>query len=87
MNPRTSTSVVTVGRTREKGGVEDGRVKPDTAEGVDLEASAISFVGEVCARATTFGEEVDEAIDVGGAGRRGWWLPITGCAPQDWIRV
>ena len=87
MNPRTSTSVVTVGRTREKGGVEDGRVKPDTAEGVDLEALAISFVGEVCARTATFGEKVDEAVDVGGAGRRGWWLSVTGCAPLDRIRV
>ena len=81
MNPRTSTSAVIVGRTREKEGVEDGRVKPDTAEGVDPEASAISFVGEVYARPTTFGEEVDEAVDVDGAGRHGWWLPVTGCAP------
>ena len=87
MNPRTSTSAVTVGRIREKRGVEDGRVKPDTAEGVDPEASAISFVGEVCAQAVTFGEEVDEAVDVGGAGRRVWWLPVTGCAPLDRIRV
>ena len=45
-------------------------VEPDTAEG-GLEASAISFVGEVCARTATFGEEVDEAVDVDGAGRRG----------------
>ena len=61
-------------------------VEPDTAEG-GPETSAISFVGEVCARTTTFGEEVDEAIDVGGAGRRGWWLLVTGCAPLDQIRV
>ena len=52
-------------------------VEPDTAEG-GPEVSAISFVGEVCARAATFGEEVNE---VGGAGRRGWWLPVTDCAP------
>jgi len=68
MNPRTSTSVT---RETERGGVEE-RVEPDTAEGVDPEASAISFVGEVCARAATFGEEVDEAVDIDGAGRRGW---------------
>ena len=49
-------------------------------EGDDPKA-AIGFVGEVCTRAATFGEEVDEVIDVGGAGRRGWWLPITGYAP------
>ena len=54
--------------------------EPDTAEGDDLEAT-IGFVGEVCAWATTFGEEVDEVIDIGGAGQRGWWLPVTGCAP------
>ena len=81
MNHRTFTSAVIVGRTREKEGVEDGRVKPDTAEGVDPEASAISFVGEVYARTATFGEEVDEVVDVGGAGRRGWWLLVIGCAP------
>jgi len=41
--------------------------EPDTADGDDPEA-AIGFVDEVCARAATFGEEVDEVIDVGGAG-------------------
>ena len=51
-----------------------------TPQGDDPEA-AIMFVGEVCARAATFGEEVDEVIDVGGARRRDWWLPVTGCAP------
>ena len=61
------------------GGVEEGHVEPDTAEGDGPEAS-ISFVGEVCARAATFGEEVKEVVDVGGAGRRGWWLSVTGCA-------
>ena len=43
--------------------------EPDTMEGDDPEA-AIGFVGEVCAWAAMFGEEVDEAVDVGGAGRR-----------------
>ena len=41
-----------------------------TPQGDDPEA-AITFVGEVCARAATFGEEVDEVVDVGGAKRRG----------------
>ena len=44
MNPRTSTSAVIVGRTREKGGVEDGRVKPDTAVEEDPLASAMESV-------------------------------------------
>ena len=87
MNPRTSTSAITVDIMREREGVEDESVKPDTAEGDGLEASAISFVGEVCARAATFGKEVDEAVDVGRTGRRGWWLSVTGCAPLDRIRV
>ena len=88
MSPRTSTSAVIIDRTREteRGEVEEQRVKPDTTEG-GPEASAISFVGEVYARAATFGEEVDEAVDVGGARRRGWWLHVTGCAPLDHIRV
>ena len=47
--------------------------EPDTMEGDDPDA-AIGFVGEVYARAATFREEVDEVVDVGGAGRRGWWL-------------
>ena len=33
--------------------------EPDTAEGDDPEA-AIGFVGEVCARAATVGEDVSE---------------------------
>ena len=86
MSPRISTSAVTVDRTRERERGEEERVEPDTTEGDDLEA-AISFVGEVCARAVTFGEEVNEAVDVGGAGRRGWWLSVTACAPLDQIRV
>ena len=55
--------------------------EPDTAKGDDSEA-AIGFVGEVCGRAATFGEEVDEVVDIGRAGRRGWWLLVTGCAPH-----
>ena len=54
--------------------------EPDTAEGDDPEA-AIRFVDEACTRATTFREEVDEVVDVGGARRYCWWLPVTGCAP------
>ena len=65
-------------RERQRG-IEE-RVEPDTVEGDGPEA-AISFVGEVCTRAATFGEEVNEVVNIGGAGRRGWWLPITGCAP------
>ena len=61
-------------------GIEEERIEPDTIEEDDPEA-AISFVREVCARAATFGEEVIEVVDVGGAGQRGWWLPVTGCAP------
>ena len=61
-------------------GIEEECVEPDTAEGDGLEA-VISFVGEVCAWAATFEEEVNEVVDVGGAGRRGWWLPVIGCAP------
>ena len=58
-----------ISRVERQRGIEEERVEPDTAEGDGPEA-AISFVGEVCARATTFGEEVDEVVDVGGAGRR-----------------
>ena len=69
-----------ISRVERRRGIEEERVEPDTAEGDGPEA-AISFVGEVYARAATFGEEVNEVIDVGGAGRRSWWLPVTGCAP------
>ena len=55
--------------------------EPNTTEGDDPEA-AIGFVGEVCARTATFRKEVDEVVDVGGAGQRGWWLPVTCCAPH-----
>jgi len=57
-----------ISRVEGQRGIEE-RVEPDTAEGNGPEA-AISFVGEVCARAATFGEEVNEVVDVGGAGRR-----------------
>ena len=69
-----------ISRVERQREIEEERVEPDTAEGDGLEA-AISFVGEVCARAATFGEEVNEVVDVGGAGWHGWWLPVTGCAP------
>ena len=70
----------TISRVERQRGIEEERVEPDTAEGDGPEA-AISFVGEVCARAAMFGKEVNEVVDVGGAGRRDWWLPVTGCAP------
>ena len=69
-----------ISRVERQRGIEEECVKPDTAEGDGPEV-VISFVGEVCARAATFGEEVNEVVDIGGAGRRGWWLPVTGCAP------
>ena len=69
-----------ISRIKRQRGIEEERVEPDTTEGDDPEA-AISFVGEVCARVATFGEEVNEVVDVGGAGWRGWWLPVTGCTP------
>ena len=56
-----------ISRVERQRGIEEERVKPETAERDDPEA-AISFVGEVCARAATFGEEVNEVVDVGGAG-------------------
>ena len=66
-------------RERQRG-IEE-RVEPDTVEG-DGPKAAISFVGEVYTQAATFGEEVNEVVDVSGAERRGWWLPVTGCAPS-----
>ena len=71
-----------ISRVERQRGIEEERVEPDTAKGNDPEA-AISFVGEVCAQAAMFGEEVNEVVDVDGAERRGWWLPVTGCAPSD----
>ena len=69
-----------ISRIEGQKGIGEERVEPNTAERDGPEA-AISFVGEVCAQAVTFGEEVNEVVDVGGAGRRGWWLPVTGYAP------
>ena len=69
-----------ISRVERQREIEEERVEPDTAEGDGLEA-VISFVGEVCALIATFEEEVNEVIDIGGAGRYGWWLPVTGCAP------
>ena len=71
-----------ISRVERQRGIEEERVEPDTAEGDGPEVP-ISFAGEVCAWAATFGELVDEVVDVGGAGRRGWWLPVTGCAPPQ----
>ena len=68
-----------ISRVERQRGIEEERVEPDTAEGDGPEA-AISFVGEVCVRAATFGEEVNEVVDVGGAGGAAG-LPETGCAP------
>ena len=69
-----------ISRVERQKGIEEERVEPDTAEGDGPEA-AISFVGEICTRAATFGEEVNEVINFGGAGRRGWWFYVTSCAP------
>ena len=71
-----------ISRVERRREIKEERVKPNTAEGDDPEA-AISFVGEVYARASTFGEEVNEVVDIGGAGRRGWWLPVTSYTPLD----
>ena len=57
-----------ISRVERQRKIEEEHVEPDTAEGDDPEA-AISFVGEICARAVMFGEEVNEVIDVGGVGR------------------
>ena len=56
-----------ISRVERQKGIEEKRVEPDTAEG-DGPKAAISFVGKVCARAATFREEVNEVVDVGGAG-------------------
>jgi len=65
---------------RERQGEKEKGTEPETA-GVEDPVASIRFVDADCARAATFGEEVNEVVDVGGAGRRGWWLPVTGCAP------
>ena len=77
MNQRPKTRSRQRDRDRER--IEEERVEPNTT-GDNLEA-VITFVGEVCARAAMFGEEVDEVVDVGGARRRGWWLSVTGYTP------
>jgi len=69
-----------ISRVERQRGIEEERVEPNTVEG-DGPKATVSFVGEVCAWAATFGEEVNEVIDISGAGRCGWWLPVTGCAP------
>ena len=51
--------------------------EPDTAEGEGSE-SAIGFVGEVCARAATVGEEGDEDVDVDVAGGAAGGFPVGG---------
>ena len=60
-----------ISRVERERGIEEERVEPDTVERDGPEAT-ILFVGEVCARAATFGEEVNEVVDVGGAERHGW---------------
>ena len=70
----------TISRVERQRGIEEERVEPDTAEGDGLEV-VISFISEVCAWTAIFGEEVNEVVDVGGAGRRDWWLSVTGCTP------
>ena len=63
-----------VGRQR---GIEEEHVEPDTAEGDDPEA-AILFIGEVCARAATVGEDGDSdgrwrpAVKTGGGAAGGF---------------
>ena len=48
--------------------------------------ASIRFVDAVCAWAAMVGEDAGVvAVDV--AARRGCWLPNTGCAPLDRIRV
>jgi len=43
-------------RDRDRERIEEERVEPDTA-GVDDPEVTIMFIGEVCARAATFGED------------------------------
>ena len=60
--------------------------EPDTMEGEGSEA-AIGFVGEVCARALTVGEEGDEDVDVNGAGGVAGGFPSLAVPLSDRIRV
>ena len=59
-----------ISRVERQRGIEEERVEPNTIEGDGPEA-AMSFVGEVYARAATFGEEVNEVVDIGGARQLG----------------
>ena len=61
-------------------------VEPDTAEGEGSE-DAITFVGVVCARAATVGEEGDEDVDVDGAGDVVGGFPSLATPLSDRIRV
>ena len=49
-------------------------VEPDTTEG-EGSADAIRFVGDVCARAATVGEEGDEDVVADGAGSTAGGFP------------
>ena len=60
--------------------------EPDTAEGEGSE-DAITFVGVVCARAATVGEEGDEDVDVDGAGGAAGGFPSRVAPLSDRIRV
>ena len=61
-------------------------VEPDTAEGEGSE-DAITFVGVVCARAATVGEEGDEDVDVDGAGGTAGGFSSLVAPLSDRIRV
>ena len=52
-------------------------VEPNTADGEGSEDS-ITFVGVVCARAATVGEEGDEDVDVDVAGGAAGGFPVGG---------
>ena len=62
---RTQFILIHVGLERQRGKGEG--VEPDTAGGEDLE-DTITFVGVVCTRTATAGEEGGEDVDVDGAG-------------------
>ena len=61
-------------------------VEPNTAKGEGSDG-AITFVGVVCARAATVGEEGDEDIDVDGAGGAAGGFPSLAAPLSDRIRV
>ena len=48
---------------------------------------AITFVGVVCARAATVGEEGDEDVDIDGASVVAGGFPSLAAPLSDWIRV